>query len=81
MSDARYHSPPLHVKALDTRIRNIAQVTGANESRLRRVIANTVVAQVLPLPDAVKWANDLIAAARQAANEHDPGPQPETLGG
>lgn len=48
MRDAHYHSPPVHVKALNTRIRNIAEITGTNESRLRRVIANTIVAQVLP---------------------------------
>lgn len=44
----RYETPPLHVRALDQRIRNIARAMAANELRLRRTIANTVVAQVLP---------------------------------
>ena len=44
----RYETPPVHVRALDQRIRNIARAMAANELRLRRTIANTVVAQVLP---------------------------------
>ena len=71
MSEPRYDGLPRHRVALETRLRNIANARGANELRLRRTLANTIVAQMLP-PGVVKGGTALKLRVGEAGSRFTP---------
>jgi hypothetical protein len=74
MTEPRYDGLPRHRVALETRLRNIANARGANELRLRRTLANTIVAQTLP-PGVVKGGTALKLRVGEAGSPGNPGPR------
>jgi hypothetical protein len=48
LTGPRYVTAPAHVRALDQRIQNLAHARSENGLRLRRTVANTILAQLLP---------------------------------
>jgi hypothetical protein len=71
MTEPRYDGLPRHRVALETRLRNIANARGANELRLRRTLANTIVAQMLP-PGVVKGGTALKLRVGEAGSRFTP---------
>lgn len=71
MSVKGYDTPPKHVNALNTRLSNITKTSGGNELRVRRALANAIVAQMLP-PGVVKGGTAMKLRVGEPASRFTP---------